>query len=97
MITLTVDDQEEVTSLMKRMLTKIDPDGVHMTALNMNDAFDLMSEEVQIVFLDIELPGLNGLEAANILQKNINDLILFSSPVIQNTLFRHTEHIRVVF
>lgn len=33
MITLSVDDQQEVTNLMKRMLTKIDPKGTHMTAI----------------------------------------------------------------
>lgn len=69
MITLYVDDQQEVTNLMKRMLTKIDPKGTHMTAANMDEAFKLLSDEVQIIFLDIEMPGLSGIEASNLLQQ----------------------------
>ncbi len=74
MITLSVDDQQEVTNLMKKMLTKIDPNGTHLTASNMDEAFALLSDEVQIIFLDIEMPGLSGLEAADILQKRYKKL-----------------------
>ena len=74
MITLSVDDQQEVTNLMKKMLTKIDPNGTHLTAANMDEAFALLSDEVQIIFLDIEMPGLSGLEAADILQKRYKKL-----------------------
>ena len=74
MITLSVDDQQEVTNLMKKMLKKIDPKGTHMTAANMDEAFRLLSDEVQIIFLDIEMPGLNGIEAADLLQKRYKKL-----------------------
>lgn len=74
MITLSVDDQQEVTSLMKKMLTKIDPNGTHLTAANMDEAFSLLSDEVQIIFLDIEMPGISGLEAAELLQKRYKRL-----------------------
>ena len=74
MITLSVDDQQEVTSLMKKMLTKIDPNGRHLTAANMDEAFSLLSDEVQIIFLDIEMPGISGLEAAEVLQKRYKRL-----------------------
>ena len=74
MITLSVDDQQEVTNLMKKMLTKIDPNGTHLTAANMDEAFSLLSDEVQIIFLDIEMPGISGLEAADILQKRYKKL-----------------------
>ena len=68
MITLSVDDSKDVITLMKMMLTRIDPGGKHMIASNMKEAFELMSEDVDIVFLDIEMPGINGLEAADLLQ-----------------------------
>ena len=55
MITLSVDDQPKIVGLMKNMLYKIDPEGRHMTALNMNEAFALLSDDVQVIFLDIEL------------------------------------------
>ena len=74
MITLSVDDQQEVTNLMKKMLTKIDPNGTNLTAANMDEAFALLSDKVQIIFLDIEMPGLSGIEAADILQKRYKKL-----------------------
>ena len=69
MITLSVDDQHEVLTLMQKMLTDIDPQGTHMTAAGMDEAFGLLSDKVQIIFLDIEMAGLNGIEAADLLQK----------------------------
>ena len=69
MITLSVDAQREVLELMQKMLKDIDPQGTHMTAENMEEAFDLLSGQVQIIFLDIEMAGLNGIEAADLLQK----------------------------
>ena len=69
MITLSVDDQHEVLVLMQKMLKEIDPHGTHMTASNMDEAFALLSDQVQIIFLDIEMAGLNGIEAADLLQK----------------------------
>ena len=69
MITLSVDDQREVLELMQKMLKDIDPQGTHMVAENMEEAFDLLSDQVQIIFLDIEMAGLNGIEAADLLQK----------------------------
>lgn len=69
MITLSVDDQPEIVGLMKNMLYSIDPMGKHMTALSMDEAFTLLSEEVQVIFLDIEMQGLRGIEAADLLAK----------------------------
>ena len=74
MITLSVDDQKEAAELMLYMLQKIDPNGTHMCASNMTDAFRLLNDEVQIIFLDIELPGLNGIEAAPILKEKYKKL-----------------------
>ena len=64
MITLTVDDQQEAADLMLFMLQKIDPAGTHLRASNMKEALTLLNDEVQIIFLDIEMPGLNGIDAA---------------------------------
>lgn len=69
MITISVDDQRDVLTLMKKMLSEIDPQGTHLNAENMDDAFKILSDEAQIIFLDIEMPGINGIEAAALLQK----------------------------
>lgn len=69
MITLSVDDQPEITQLMSKMLSKIDPCGKHLTAANMEEAFTKLSDEVQVIFLDIEMHGLKGIEAADLLAK----------------------------
>ena len=43
MVTFTIDDQETTARLMKKMLTKIDPGGTHLTAPNMETAFEILS------------------------------------------------------
>ena len=93
MITLSVDDQQEVTNLMKKMLTKIDPNGTHMTASNMDEAFALLSDEVQIIFLDIEMPGLSGIEAAELLQKRYKRLnVIFVTGHPEYSFPAHSVH-----
>ena len=69
MVTLTVDDQEDSVKVMKYMLENIDPNGIHLTASTMEEAFNKIDESVQIIFLDIEMPGLNGIEGASVLKK----------------------------
>ena len=90
MVTLSVDDQHAVRDLMKKMLTKLDPHGNHMTARNMDEAIDLMSDDVQIVFLDIEMPGMNGIEGAEFLQKRYKNLnIVFITGHIEYSFSAH--------
>jgi len=90
MITLSVDDQPEITGLMKKMLGRIDPRGRHMTAANMDEAFTLLSDEVQIIFLDIEMHGLNGIEAADLLAKKYPKLnIIFVTGHPEYSLSAH--------
>lgn len=69
MKTISVDDQREVLVLMQKMLSSIDPQGTHLTASGAEEAFQMMSDDVQVLFLDIEMPGINGIEIAGILQK----------------------------
>ena len=74
MITLSIDDQKAARELMSFMLNKIDPGGKHMTASDMDEAFGLLSDEVQIVFLDIELPRMNGIHGAAEMKKRFRNL-----------------------
>ena len=74
MITLSVDDQKSVTDLMVYMLKRIDPNGTHMSASNMKQAFSLLNDDVQVLFLDIEMPGMNGIKAIPILKEKYKRL-----------------------
>ena len=68
MVTITVDDQREARELMQFMLSRIDPDGTHLCASSMKEAMEQLTADVQIIFLDIEMPGLNGINAAPLLK-----------------------------
>lgn len=90
MITISVDDQPEVLVLMQKMLSAIDPQGTHLTADSMKEAFPLLTQEVQIIFLDIEMSGINGIEAADLLQKNYPKLnIIFVTGHPEYSLSAH--------
>ena len=93
MITLCVDDQQEVTNLMKKMLTKIDPKGTHMTASNMDEALKMLSDEVQIIFLDIEMPGVSGMDAAVLMQNRYKKLnVIFVTGHLEYSFQAHGVH-----
>ena len=64
MITLSVDDQKNARDFIQFLLKKIDPQGSHYTAASAEEAFGIVNESFDIVFLDIEMPGTNGIDAA---------------------------------
>lgn len=74
MNTLSVDDQKAATDLMLFMLNRIDPNGTHRSASNMEEALALMNDDVQIIFLDIEMPGINGIDITPVLKEKYKKL-----------------------
>ena len=65
MITITADDNLSVLKVMRVLLGRIDPNGTHLTADSAAKAFSLVeTERPQVIFLDIEMPGISGIEAA---------------------------------
>lgn len=74
MLTLSIDDQKTVTDLMTFMLKKIDPEGTHLAANTVSEAMALLSDDIQIVFLDIEMPGINGIQLADKIRREYNAL-----------------------
>lgn len=74
MITLSLDDQKTTTDLMTFMLRKLDPDGTHLAANTVGRALELLNDDVQILFLDIEMPGLNGIQFAERIRKEYKKL-----------------------
>lgn len=65
MITVTADDNAAVLKLMHVLLERIDPNGKHFSADSASKALTLVeNEKAEVVFLDIEMPGISGIEAA---------------------------------
>ena len=59
---------------MTFMLKKIDPQGTHIAANTVSEAMALLSNDVQIVFLDIEMPGINGIQLADRIRREYDAL-----------------------
>ena len=56
------------------MLKKIDPQGTHIAANTVSEAMALLSHDVQVVFLDIEMPGINGIQLADRIRQEYDAL-----------------------
>ena len=75
MHTLIVDDKIMVVKMMKLLLSRIDPYGTHTGLTEPEKAIGIVEKEViDVAFLDVEMPDMNGIELAEKLQK-INPLI----------------------
>ena len=75
MITVTADDNAAVLKLMHVLMERIDPGGKHFSADSASKALTLVEDEkAQVIFLDIEMPGISGIEAAYELSKRFERL-----------------------
>ena len=73
-LTLSIDDQKTATDLMTYMLNKIDPEGTHLAANSASEALTMLNDDIQIVFLDIEMPGSNGIQLADRIRREFNGI-----------------------
>ena len=65
MRTLIVDDSRLAASALARIIGRLDPQGECVVALTAQEALAISgSGPIDVVFLDIEMPGVNGLEVA---------------------------------
>lgn len=75
---LIADDEEPASKKMQRMLEAYQQIELIGTAENGIQALEMIIDlEPDVAFLDIEMPGLNGIEVAQNLPKNHNTQIVF--------------------
>lgn len=65
MRTLVVDDSRLAAAAMARIIERIDPQGECLQSLSASDALSKCKDGgIDVAFLDIEMPGVNGLDLA---------------------------------
>ncbi len=70
MYTLTVDDRQLIVLMVQNILKHLEPDGTHLGANSGDEALKLAeTNPIDVAFLDVEMPGMNGLELAKKLQE----------------------------
>lgn len=65
MMSLVVDDSRLAANALVKVLSRVDPTGTCNVCLSASEALDVCTKtHVDVAFLDIEMPGTNGLELA---------------------------------
>lgn len=59
-----VDDRSSILVMLEKMLAKIDPDGEHRFYTAPYQALQDLDKPVEVAFLDVEIPLMNGIELA---------------------------------
>ena len=79
MVTLAIDDMLPAAQQIRGLMAEIDPEGNHLAGCDPEGSISSVEQEKpDIVWLDIEMPGMNGLEtAAKIKQVSPDTNIVF--------------------
>ncbi len=86
---LVVDDEEIVRYSLQRVLKEAGYDVV--TAANGQEALDKMSQlRIELVLLDIKMPGLDGLQVLDLIRKSSNVPVIMLTAVQEMTTVRDT-------
>ncbi|MBR3183666.1 MAG: response regulator [Firmicutes bacterium] len=65
MITLAIDDKMSTAQQIRGLMMEIDPEGRHLAGSDPGDFLSSVEQEKpDVAWLDIEMPGMNGLEVA---------------------------------
>ncbi len=74
---LIVDDEEDIVGFMKDFLKDQGYDVI--TAYNSNQALEALVHKLDLVILDVMMPGMNGFELCEMMRKSISCPIIFLS------------------
>lgn len=70
---LIVDDEPIAQNILKDFISKVDLLNLVGSASNANEAFNLVQQEqIDLIFLDINMPGIDGMAFAKIIPKEIH-------------------------
>jgi DNA-binding LytR/AlgR family response regulator len=70
---LIVDDEPIAQNILKDFISKVDHLNLLGCASNANEAFNIVQkEQVDLIFLDINMPGIDGMAFAKIIPKEIH-------------------------
>ena len=94
MKTITSDDNKAILDLMRFILNKIDPNGMHFFADSAEKGLEVIENEgVRIIFLDIEMPDMPGDDAARYLNDKYKKIdIIFITGHTEYALVGHRLH-----
>ncbi len=69
---LIIDDEPIAQDILKGFVSKVDYLNLIQTCSNANEAFNVIQEQqIDLVFLDINMPGIDGMALAKIIPKEI--------------------------
>ncbi len=70
MNTIVVDDRQLAVNAMLQIMKEIDPEGSHAGLIDAEEAISYVKDHhPDVAFLDVEMPGMNGLELAEKMQQ----------------------------
>ena len=84
---IIADDEQPARNKMKRLLTKIDKVNLIHVAENGLEALEnIQSQKPDLVFLDIEMPGLSGLEVAESIDLEQMPAVIFATAYSEHAI-----------
>ena len=84
---LIADDEQPARNKMKRLLQKIDRvDLIHIAENGLDALENIQSLKPDLVFLDIEMPGLNGLEVAESIDLDTMPAVVFATAYSEHAI-----------
>lgn len=83
---LLVDDEERLLSTTRKLFEKIGIEA--LTATSGREALDILSErEVDVIFLDIKMPGMDGMETLQRIKKDypLSEVVILTGHATMET------------